>query len=50
MQPGDLVIALNGTPVTTSQELRDQAAKSGKRVALLIQRDDRKIFVPIDLG
>jgi serine protease Do len=50
VQPGDLVLALNGTPVTTPQELRDQAAKAGKRAALLVQRNDRQLFVPIELG
>ena len=50
VQPGDLVIALNGTPVRTPDELRDQVRKSGKHVALLIQREDRQLFVPIELG
>jgi serine protease Do len=50
VQPGDLVLALNGTPVATPQELRDQAAKAGKRAALLVQRNDRQLFVPIELG
>jgi serine protease Do len=50
VQPGDLIIALNGTPVRSAQELRTQAAKSGKHVALLVQRNDRQLFVPIDLG
>jgi serine protease Do len=50
IQQGDLVLALNGTPVTTVEQLREQAAKSGKRAALLIQREDRQLFVPIELG
>jgi serine protease Do len=50
VQPGDLVLALNGTPVATPQELRDQAAKAGKRAALLVQRNDRQLFVPIELS
>ena len=50
VQPGDLVLALNGTPVQTVGELREQAAKSGKHVALLVQRNDRQLFVPIELG
>jgi len=50
VQPGDLVLALNGTPVRTVQELKAQAARSGKHVALLVQRNDRQLFVPIDLG
>ncbi len=50
VQPGDIVLALNGTPVRTAQELREQVSKSGKHVALLIQRNDHQLFVPVDLG
>ncbi len=50
VQPGDIVLALNGTPVRTVQELRDQVSKSGKHVALLIERNDHQLFVPVDLG
>jgi len=50
VQPGDLVLALNGTPVSSAAQLRSQLDKSGKHVALLIQREDRQLFVPIDLG
>jgi len=50
VQPGDVVLALNGTPVATPEELRDAVAKSGKRAALLIQRDNRQLFVPVELG
>jgi serine protease Do len=50
IQPGDLVISFNGTPVQSVEQLREHAAKSGKNVALLIQRNDRQLFVPIELG
>jgi len=50
VQPGDLVLAMNGTPVQSVEQLREQAAKSGKHVALLVQRNDRQLFVPIELG
>jgi serine protease Do len=50
IQPGDIVLAVNGTPVKSADELRGLAARSGKTIALLVQRDDAKIFVPIDLG
>jgi serine protease Do len=45
-----VLLALNGTPVATAEQLRDAVAKSGKRVALLVQRDNRQLFVPVDLG
>ena len=50
LQPGDIVLSLNGKSVHSARELRDQVEKSGKHVALLIQRNDRQLFVPIDLG
>ncbi len=50
LQPGDVVLSLNGNPVRSVQELREQVRKSGKHVALLVQRNDRQLFVPIELG
>ena len=50
IQPGDLLLSVNGTPVQSVAQLRALVAKSGKTLALLIQRDDGKIFVPVDLG
>ncbi len=50
VQAGDLVVSFNGTPVKTTEELRDLVAKSGKHIALLIQREGRQLFVPIELG
>ncbi len=50
IQSGDVVLAVNGTPVQSVEQLRALVAKSGNTMALLIQRDDGKIFVPVDLG
>ncbi len=50
IQPGDLLLAVNGTPLQSVAQLRALVAKAGKTMALLIQRDDGKIFVPVDLG
>ena len=50
IRPGDVVLSVNGETVTTVEQLRAQVAKASKRVALLIQRRDDKLFVPIDLG
>jgi len=50
IQPGDVVLSVNGTPVDSIEGLRAQVARSGKHVALLIQRNDARIFVPINLG
>jgi len=50
IQPGDLLLAVNGTPIQSVAQLRALVAKSGKTMALLIQRNDGKIFIPVDLG
>jgi serine protease Do len=50
VQPGDVLLAVNGTPVTSVAQVRDVVAKSAKSVALLIQRGDEKIFIPVRIG
>jgi serine protease Do len=51
VQPGDIILAVGDTPVKSVDELR-RAADSSKdsTVALLIQREDQRIFVPIRPG
>ena len=50
VQPGDLLVAINGTPVTSVAQVREVVAKSAKSVALLIQRDGSTIFIPVRVG
>lgn len=50
IQPGDVILSLNGTPISSAEQLRSLVSKSGKQVALLVQRDDARIFIPLDLG
>ncbi len=50
IQQGDLVLAVNGTPVSNVDELRKLAGKAGKHVALLVKRDEARLFVPLVLG
>jgi serine protease Do len=47
VQPGDIILGVNGKRVKTVRELQDEAKSSGKNVALLIQREDAQIFVPL---
>jgi serine protease Do len=49
VQAGDLVLAINGTPVANMRELHEVLTKSGKVAAILIQREDQQFFVPIEL-
>jgi serine protease Do len=50
IRPGDIILALNSTPVKNAEELRMMVDKTGKVAALLVQRKDAKIFVPVELG
>ncbi|KAK49800.1 peptidase [Caballeronia jiangsuensis] len=50
IQPGDVILAVNGQPVTSVQQLKSMVQRAGDSIALLIQRDDAQIFVPVDLG
>lgn len=50
IQPGDVVLAVNGVGVNSAEQLKVLIGKAGKRVALLIQREGRKLFVPVDLS
>ena len=49
VQPGDIILGVNGKRVKSSRELQDAAKSSGKTVALLIQRDEAQIFVPLKI-
>ncbi|HTW74942.1 MAG TPA: Do family serine endopeptidase [Steroidobacteraceae bacterium] len=49
IQPGDVLLAVNGTPVQSVAQLR-ALVRNDSHVALLIQRGDQRLFVPIELG
>jgi len=50
VQTGDVLLAINGTPAKSIEQVRDVVSKADRSVALLIQRDGNKIFVPVRLG
>ena len=50
IQPGDAILAVNGQPVGSAEELARLVEKAKGRVALLIQRGDNRLFVPIRAG
>ncbi|HKU97659.1 MAG TPA: Do family serine endopeptidase [Vineibacter sp.] len=50
IQAGDVVLAVNGEPVTTVAALRALAEKSANHAALLIRRDGAKLYLPLTLG
>jgi len=50
VQEGDVILAVNNQPVKSVEQLRRLVDKAGKHVALLVQRDEAKVYVPVDLG
>ncbi len=50
IQPGDVIVRVGSTRVTTVDGLKHQIAKAGKSVALLIERNGQQIFVPVKVG
>jgi serine protease Do len=50
IQRGDVLVAINGSPLKSPQDLTERIAKAGKSAALLVQREDQQLFVAVDLG
>jgi len=50
IQPGDVVLSVDGTPVQSVAQLRKMVEEHDKQMALLIQRGDSRLFVPVTLG
>ncbi len=50
IRPGDVILSVNGQPVDSVDALRKRVDQGSNRIALLIQRGETRIFVPLDLG
>ncbi len=50
VMPGDVLLSVNGKPVSTVEQVREMVGKSTKSVALLIQRGSDRIFIPVRIG
>jgi serine protease Do len=50
IRPGDIVLSANGAPTRSVADLRRAVSGSKDHVALLVQRGDSRIFVPVELG
>ena len=50
IEPGDVLLAINGKPVQSVDQVKGVLQGKPKSVALLVQRDGNKIFVPVNLG
>jgi serine protease Do len=50
LQPGDVVLGVNGIGVASLADLKREVARAGHNVALLVQREDAQQYFPIDVG
>ena len=50
IQAGDVVLAVNGQPLSSVDQLRALLKNHPRQVALLVRRDGETIFVPVPLG
>ena len=50
LQPGDIILGVNGKSVDSVRDLQTEIRKSGKAVALRIERNNTEIFVPVRIG
>jgi serine protease Do len=50
IQPGDIIVAVNGTAVSSVADLQKQVAQGKRQLAVLVQRGEDKIFLPVRLG
>ena len=50
IEPGDVVLGANGRDVRSIQDLRNAVKNSNSAVALLVQRGDAQIYVPVTVG
>jgi serine protease Do len=50
VRTGDVLLSVNGAKVATAEEVKKALADAGKAVALLVQRGEARIFIPVPLG
>ena len=50
VQPGDVLLAVNGSPVSDVEQVRAAVKKASRSLALLIQRGGDQLFLPVRLG
>jgi serine protease Do len=50
IRPGDVILSLNSEPVDSVERLKRLLEGARDRVAVLVQREDSKFFVPVPLS
>jgi serine protease Do len=50
LRAGDVIVAVNGKSTRTVEELRAQVNQAKGRLAVLIERQGQRVFVPVEIG
>lgn len=50
IQPGDVIVRVNEKAIENVEQLRQEISKSAEVVALLVQRDNNRLYVPLTPG
>jgi serine protease Do len=50
IETGDIIVSVNGTPVKTVEQLLGIVEKQNKHLAVLVQRGESRIFIPVRIG
>jgi len=50
LRAGDVIVAVDGKPTRTVDELRTRIGEAKGNVAVLIERDGQRVFVPVNIG
>jgi serine protease Do len=50
MRAGDVILGVNGKPVKSADELKTAIDAAGKNAAVLVQRGENRLFVPVQIG
>jgi serine protease Do len=50
IEAGDIILSINRTQIKTVDQLKSLIDKAGKQLAVLVQRGEGKVFIPVNLG
>jgi len=50
LEPGDVILAINNQPVNNPKDLQRVLPRSNGSVAILVQRDKQRLFIPLRIG
>jgi serine protease Do len=50
IQPGDVIVRVNEKAVDKTEDLREAIAGAGETVALLVQRDNKRVYIAVTPG